>query len=148
MGDKYIFYLNFDEELPDFYYLMSEQFSLQGISLVPLNPEQLPSFINQQEMTYAICPTTKLDHIKKFKLKLKRVLKSALNSNTLTIYHLGSFDRLNLSKTNMILKNYYWLQLPIKVETLVKYLSKHYLTYKSKKLTWPGGKRSTLPVAS
>ena len=112
---------------------MSEQFSLQGISLVPLNPEQLPSFINQQEMTYAICPTTKLDHIKKFKLKLKRVLKSALNSNTLTIYHLGSFDRLNLSKTNMILKNYYWLQLPIKVETLVKYLSKHYLTYKSKK---------------
>jgi hypothetical protein len=148
MGDKYIFYLNFDGVLPDFYYTMAEQFSHQGITLVPLKPEQLPSFINQQEMTYAICPTIKLDHIKKFKIKLKRILKSALNNNTLTIYHLGSFDRLNLSKTNIISKNYYWLQLPIKVETLVKYLSKHYLTYKSRKLTWPGGKRSTLPAAS
>jgi hypothetical protein len=146
MVEKYIFYLDFDSELPDFYYSLAERFSHQGISLIPVKPDQLISFLNQHEMTYVISLTSKLSHIKKFQSKIKRLFKSGLNNNTLTVYHISSFSRLNLARTNMIAKNYFWIQLPIDVESLVKYLGKHYITHIGRKLTWPGGKRSTLPV--
>lgn len=146
--EKYLFYLNLDSELPDFYYFMAEKFSHERISLIPIKPEQLAIFISQQEMTYVICPTLKIEHIKIFQAKLHRLLKNGINNNTLTVYHLSSFAAMSMVKTSMITKNYFCMSTPVNTEKLVRYLSKHYHTNKDRKLVWPGGKRATLPAGA
>lgn len=149
MQDDIVFYLHLDQNLPKYYYTISQYLSKNGITLIPIKPDQVASFIHQSGMMKLIVITSKVGHLNVFKNIVARVVKNAINCGTMTLFHLSSFKSLNLARQHSInSKNYFFIENPVKVKLISEIISRYYWAEKSKAKKWPGGKRAKLPTAS
>ncbi|MGK0367801.1 MAG: hypothetical protein ACI9QD_000940 [Thermoproteota archaeon] len=145
INQNFIFFIQFDEKLPNYYYSLAEQYNKLKITLIPVDAAQFVHFINQKEIVFAICSTTSLAHYDAFNKKLFRVVKSAINNNLLNMIHLSSFSKLNMSYRNIHSKNYFFMDLPVKVEEVIKYSARFFWAKKLVARKWPGGSRARVP---
>lgn len=142
---KYIFFLQLQslDQCPEFF-VLSKIFSEQGFQLIPVDAEEL-SILTQEESNFLLVLTLNLTAFRKFNLKRKKFINFALKNRKLTLFHLNSFGEIRDLTTSHIIKNYKSISPPIKYRKFAEMIEEYYYEKKSKKETWPGGRRARLP---
>ena len=141
---KMIFFVTFTDKPPRSYFDLAINLREEGLTLVPIKFDQLLSFYQGKKRIHVICVVSSVFERKAY-LRSIRIMKQALLTSKITLYHFSSFTHLDLRKELSRLKNYHFVTLPVPLHSLARAMRKfyEYAMYDGQK--WPGGKRAKLP---
>ncbi len=141
---KYIFFIQFKEELPEYYYRLAAHLARHEVHLVPIKASAMSEVTNAgRHLALGV-----LDSVSNLQAMMdlrSQYLNFAINSGRVLLVELSSFRALPPSQK---LKNsdYIHISLPLDLERLASFLSKCLdLEKGSQSEAWPGGRRSRLP---
>lgn len=141
-GNKVIYFLKLEPELPKFYFYFSLCCSEAGLSLVPVNVSQLESFIKNKKNILVLCYISNHIQNNNFTKMFNNNLGYSIKSGQTNFYHLSFFyDKSiinSLSDSENIYTNYHFYKLPYEEGYLGSELIESFYTdFEIEK--WPGG---------
>ncbi|OUR98906.1 hypothetical protein A9Q84_05700 [Halobacteriovorax marinus] len=140
----FIFFLKLSNQLPSYYFYMSEQFKAFGISLVPVTLSQLKE-IRHNNREYIISLTSDFTKYRNHLQARKNYLDYMVLSRKFCLFDISSFEIPDMASKGFRSKSYHFFQLPVNLEETVKNIAIAIYEDRRTKLTWPGGVRSKLP---
>ena len=143
-ANPFIFFLTFENNLPESFYIFDRNLKELGYILVPVKVDQLQSLAasTQQEEIIVLCSVTDSRDYKIYNEKVRNLLKFVLKSKRITLMHLSSFSRLNDSRNYAHQKNYYFLKYPLDARLLSATIARYHQLKSEKSSKWPGGRRA------
>jgi len=142
--NDYIFFLNYSDELPEFFYYFSERFSNYNIKLIPINIDDIFK-IEKNKVSFVLSVVTNLDAAVKYKLLQKRIVEFSLLNKRLFLFDVNSFGRISYYKKLIRMRNYVFYQLPASFIDITNDIFQIYDKISLKGSQWPGGSRARLP---
>lgn len=142
---NYIYYLRLSAELPEHYIKLAMVLKEWKISLVPVTPHELLQIGDKSRM-YVLGVSENINTQRTLKRFREVYLDLALLSRKVCYFDANSFAPINIAHKLERSKSYYHFALPISFKELVKNIVVAYYNEKKVSQTWPGGKRSKLPV--
>ncbi len=139
-----IFFLTFSQKLPRTYYDLAVGFKDIGLTLVPVQFDQLLSFYQGKRNVHIVTIISSLQEKRAFKASL-RIINQALLSGKMTFYHFSSFSDMDLRRQGGRVRNYHFAMIPMKIDVLCMAVKRFYTRIKSQQTKWPGGTRAKLP---
>ncbi len=139
-----IFYLTFGQKLPKVFYDLAVTFKNKGLTLVPVELDQLLDFYQGKKNVHVVV-VTKNQFEKKAYQKSLKIINHALRSGKMFFYHLSSFSDIDLRKEKGRINNYSFISLPISIEVLAQAVKNSFLIKQNSIQKWPGGRRGRLP---
>ena len=145
--DHWIFYLKLRKELSDDFLLLDQHFKLHGKSLVPIGLKAFLDSIKHGQTANVLIVVKSIDEFKYFHRKIKKVLRFVMRSDRVRIYMLSSFSLVN-DPSIMKGNQYSYFPLPVQLTQFSEEVCKDIDYNENVSLTWPGGVRPKLTLAS
>lgn len=144
MNNDWVFLLKFSKDLPDYFFDLSDCFSKVGLTLIPIDTEELTQFISSDSRMHLICLTRNMRDAKNFSERVKPIITHGIRNGVVSLYHLSSYNFLNISLSSTRLKNYHFAQLPTSMPSLASAVLKYKQLESQSLLRWPGGRRGSV----
>ncbi|MBL7664555.1 MAG: hypothetical protein JNM93_05435 [Bacteriovoracaceae bacterium] len=141
---KFIFFVSFTDKLPRYYYELAKAFKKQDLTLIPIRLDQLTTFHQGRKRVHVLTVVSNIREKRMF-LKASRSLRPAISNQLVTLYHMCSFQELNYQIKYGKMKNYHFIQLPVRYEALTEIVYKRYTEEIQNSARWLGGRRAKLP---
>jgi hypothetical protein len=141
---KFIFFIQFGEKLPDYYFTLAAHLSRHEVHLVPIKADKMSEVTNVGRHLVLGVVDSMINLQGMMDLR-SSYLNFAINSGRVLLVELSSFRALPPSQ-KIRNSDYIHLSLPLDLERLASFLSKCLdLEHNPNSREWPGGKRSRLP---
>jgi hypothetical protein len=147
MEQNWVFFLKFTDELPDYYFTLAESFAAVGLKLLPISFTELTQFSDGRSKMHILCVTKSKSEYQHFITRLKPLISHVIRTNLVSLYHLSSYNKLNLGLSTTRLRNYHFSALPVNMHLLASAVLKYIQRDSEDTNRWPGGKRGTHQVA-
>jgi hypothetical protein len=142
---KLIFFLTYSDKLNRTYYEMAVHLRDEGLTLVPIQLDQLLHFSQGKKRVHVISVVSNIKERKSFMRSL-RVIKQSILTEKITLYHFSSFSHINLRRELPArVKNYHFVALPVSYKPMARALYKFYQHALNNDSKWMGGRRAKLP---
>lgn len=142
--EKTIFFLHFDEKLPNWFFGLSVFFNQHQVKLVPMSIGQLSEFTKNQAQAFVMTVVSNYHQKKQFEAALKGHLGFAIRHGSLNCYHVSSFENKNEFLTIKKGDTYLFFKLPYSMKKLADEVSDHLRQKMENSNEWPGGRRPRL----
>jgi hypothetical protein len=133
-----------DGKLPPEFFHLAKTFSDSGLTVVPITIDHFKNLKTAGQMVSMICCEYNFGQKDWLRNKVFCQLEFLLKGQKLFLYHIGSFGAYADFTTYHFNKNYQFIQLPTKTETLLSFITKN-IEKNSIKEIWPGGRSPKLP---
>lgn len=144
---RWIYFIQLNKTLPEYFFYMSRILSSQGIKLLPVSPQQFFLLFRQQYNVHAIITTTSVGELCRFEDEVKPAVRQLISNKMLTMYHISSFSSMAAEFDINISHNHYvHVKLPVETKALSYWIADHFNRNNSSSKKWPGGRRATLPA--
>ena len=138
--DKYIFFLQLNEKLPDFYFDLVLLFKELGFTLVPVLPQSLKEF-SYLEKKYFLVVRHDIESQTNFFKKENVYTHYRLKHSKILMMDVSSFGETPLVKKHRIQKSYRYYPLPMEFDEIAIRMAYLYYRDENVKQVWPGGRR-------
>jgi hypothetical protein len=142
---NWIFYITKNEGLPKFYYSLASQLSKKNLMLIPVTLDQFIMIVRNHAHAHVVMGTVSIPEKQWFEKSIRHRFLRMIKNRRITFYHLSSFNSLELNSELGRNDEYYYLQLPLKIDKFVDLLEEQYFKKSSSMQKWIWGKRAKLP---
>jgi hypothetical protein len=144
---RWIYFIQFGKELPEYFFYLSSILSSQGIKVLPVTLEQFFLLYRQQYDVSVIISTPSMGTLSRFENDVKPAFKQLISNKMLTVYHLSSFYSMSRDfKSNISRNHYVHVKLPVETKSVAYWIADHFNRNGDSSKSWPGGRSSTLPA--
>ncbi len=145
--DLFFFWILLDEQLDEAYYTTARAMALRGVKLLPIRLNQvsrLAALTSAGHVT-VLCSTRHAGQFANFNKSVAPLLTLLLRQERLSLFHLSSFQKLDLGHQSYRNKNYFFLKYPLSLESLCDKLKRFHELRLNRARVWPGGRRAKVP---
>jgi hypothetical protein len=147
MEQNWVYFLKFNDDLPEYYFTLAQTFTAVGLKLLPVSLADITKFADGSSKMHILCLTKNSNDYQNFIKSLKPQLLHMIRSNLVTFYHLSSYNKLNLGHNSTKLTNYHFTILPVNMQLLASAVLTYMQRESENANRWPGGKRGAHQVA-
>lgn len=146
MKNEWVYFLNLSSSLDANFINLDSELKTKGLSLVPINLEDLTSLTRAKMNLHIVVVVDKVSKSRYFNLKVRKLMKFLLRRDTINFYVLSSFENLNDKTHVMNRKNYFFTLLPTALKEYAHALSEAINIKDNKVNSWPGARRRVHPT--
>jgi len=142
---NFVFFLKLQNRMPASYFRLSSWLAKFKITLIPITPRELPGLEGngKRRIIVVFCPD--LNSYKNYLIFRHQYLDFALGAGKFQVVDVGSFGPLKNAHKYNRKKCYNFIQLPVRLEAVVKEVVMMFYSEHSEYGKWPGGRRAKLP---
>ena len=143
----FFFWILLDERLDELYYTTAAAMAARGVKLLPIKLGQVSRLAALSEAGHVtvLCSTRHARQYEVFNQSVAPLLHLLLRQERLSLFHLSSFQKLDLGAKGYRNKNYFFLKYPLSLEPLCDKLKRFHELRLNRARVWPGGRRAKVP---